>query len=321
MGARIGVIGAGQVGAAASYLLSATPGVSEIVLVDINTARAAGEAADIGHAAAFGTAARVREGSYEDLAGAAVVVITAGASLKPGQTRLELLHQNIKIVGHVVGQVLKAAPQTILLFATNPVDVMPAVAVQHFGVDPSRALGTGCTLDSIRFRDRLAHHLDVAPSSVHAYVLGEHGDSEVLHWSSAQVGGVPIAEFAAQRGRPIDEAMQARIAEDVRTAAYRIKAEKGVSNFGIGGCIARLVRAILGDERTVFNISTFLPELLGVQKTCVSLPHVVGSVGASTPFVPPLCEHETEALRNSAKVLSETIADGMKVLAEAVPRR
>ncbi|MCQ4159421.1 L-lactate dehydrogenase [Roseomonas sp. GC11] len=315
MGARIGVIGAGQVGAAASYLLSATPGVSEIVLVDLDPARAAGEAADIGHAAAFGTAARVREGGYADLAGAALVVVTAGASLKPGQTRLELLHQNIRIVGHIVEQVLKAAPETILLFATNPVDVMPAIAVQHFGVAPGRAIGTGCTLDSIRFRDRLAHHLEVSPGSVHAYVLGEHGDSEVLHWSSAQVGGVPILDFAAQCGRPIDAALRRQIAEDVRTAAYRIKAGKGVSNFGIGGCIARLVRAILMDERGVFSVSTFLPELMGVEQTCVSLPHVLGSAGASAAFLPPLDAAEAAALRASAAVLAETIADGMKVLA------
>ncbi|WCM93435.1 L-lactate dehydrogenase [Acidovorax sp. NCPPB 2350] len=319
MGARIGVVGAGQVGAAASYLLSSTPGVSDIVLVDLDPARAAGEAADIGHAAAFGTAARVREGSHADLAGADVVVITAGASLKPGQTRLELLHQNLRIVDRIVGQVLRAAPEAVLLFATNPVDVMPAIAVQRWGVAPGRAIGTGCTLDSIRFRDRLAHHLDVAPGSVHAYVLGEHGDSEVLHWSSAQVGGVPILDFAAQRSRPIDEALQGAIAEDVRTAAYRIKAGKGVSNFGIGGCIARLVRAIVGDERNVFAVSTFLPELLGVRQTCVSLPHVVGAGGASRPFVPPLAPPEARALRASAAVLAETIAGGMDALAGTGP--
>ncbi|EFH11909.1 L-lactate dehydrogenase [Teichococcus cervicalis] len=314
MGALVGVIGAGQVGAAATYLLSATPGVSDIVLVDLDLARAAGEAADIGHAAAFGTSARVREGSYAELAGADLVVVTAGASLKPGQTRLELLHQNIRIVGQIIEQVLKVAPDTIFLFATNPVDVMPAVAVRHYGVKPGRAIGTGCTLDSIRFRDRLAHHLEVAAASVHAYVLGEHGDSEVLHWSSAQVGGVPILDFAAQRGKPIDAAMRAQIHEDVRTSAYRIKAGKGVSNFGIGGCIARLARAILMDERVVFPVSTYLPEFLGVRETCISLPHVLGEEGASAPIHPLLDEAERVALRSSAAVLSDTIANGLKVL-------
>lgn len=314
MGARIGVIGAGQVGAAAAYLLSSTPGVSEIVLVDLDTARAAGEAADIGHAAAFGTSARVREGRYADLAGCAVVVITAGASLKPGQTRLELVQQNLRIVDRIVEQVLQAAPGCVLLFATNPVDVMPALAVQRWGVPPGRAIGTGCMLDSIRFRDRLAHHLAVAPGSVHAYVFGEHGDSQVLHWSSAQAGGVPILEFAAQRGQPIDAALQHTIAEDVRTAAYRIKAGKGVSNFGIGGCIARLVRAIVGDEHSVFSVSTYLPELQGVRNTCVSLPHVLNAQGASAPLQPQWSAREAAALRASAAVLSDTIAGALQSL-------
>jgi L-lactate dehydrogenase len=314
MGAHIGIIGAGQVGASAAYLLSATPGIGDIVLVDLDEARAAGEAADIGHAAAFGSAARIDQGDYADLAGAEVVVITAGANLKPGQSRLELLGQNIRTVGGVIEQVLKAAPDTLLLFATNPVDVMPAVAVRHFGLPPARAIGTGCALDSIRFRDRLARHLAVSPGSVHATVLGEHGDSEVLHWSSVRIGGLPAADFARQIGRPIDEALRARITEDVRTAAYRIKEGKGVSNFGIGGCIARLVRALVLDERAVFSVSTHMPELLGVAETCISLPHILGRDGASQPLLPPLDEEETAALRESATVLADTIREGLKVL-------
>ena len=317
MSARIGVVGAGLVGAAAAYLLSSTPGVSDIVLVDANAARAASEAADIGHAAAFGPAARVVEGGYADLAGASVVVITAGASLKPGQTRLELLQQNLSITDGIVTQVLRAAPSAVLLFATNPVDAMPALAVRRHGVAPGRAIGTGCMLDSIRFRDRLAHILGVSPLAVHAYVYGEHGDSQVLCWSNAVVGGLPLLEFAAQRGRRIDAREQQAIAEDVRTSAYRIKAGKGVSNFGIGGCIERLVRAIVNDERGVFTVSTFMPQLLGVSDTCVSLPHVIGAQGASQPFVPPLSADETQALAASAAILSDTIAGGLKTLAMA----
>ncbi|MFT3779274.1 MAG: L-lactate dehydrogenase [Ottowia sp.] len=317
MGARIGVIGTGLVGAAAAYLLSSTPGVSEVVLVDMNAARAASEAADIGHAAAFGPAARVVEGGYGDLAGASVVVITAGASLQPGQTRLDLLKQNLGITDGILAQVVRVAPGAVLLFATNPVDAMPALAVRRHGVAPGRAIGTGCMLDSIRFRDRLAHILDVSPVAVHAYVYGEHGDSQVLCWSNAVVGGLPLLEFAAQRGRAIDAREQQAIAEDVRTAAYRIKAGKGVSNFGIGGCIERLVRAIVGDEKGVFSVSTFMPQLLGVRDTCVSLPHVIGAQGASQPFVPPLSAAETQALAGSAAILRDTIAGGLKTLAAA----
>ena len=316
MSGKVGIIGAGQVGAAGAYLLSQTPGVREIVLVDLDHARARSEASDIAHAAAFGGAAQISAGTYADLAGAAVVVVTAGTSLKPGQTRLDLLAANIHVVSSVLERVLAVAPETVLLFATNPVDVMPAVAVRRFGVPPGRAIGTGCALDSARFRDRLARQLGVAPGSVHANVLGEHGDSEVMHWSGAQIAGMPLTRFAELHGHPLPPEARDAIAQEVRTSAYRIKEGKGVSNFGIGGCIARLARAIVNDEHVVFSVSTFMEELLGVQDTCVSLPHVLGARGASRPFLPPLDEVEAAALRHSASVLHDAIRAGLEATAE-----
>jgi L-lactate dehydrogenase len=316
MGGKVGIIGAGQVGAAAAFLLAQAQGVSEIVLVDLDHARARSEASDIAHAAAFGNAAQISAGEYTDLAGADVVVITAGTSLKPGQTRLDLLAANIHVVSAVMEKVLAAAPDTVLLFATNPVDVMPAVAVRRFGVPPGRAIGTGCALDSARFRDRLARHLGVAPSSVHANVLGEHGDSEVMHWSGAQIAGMPLTLFAEQIGQPLPPELRDTIAQEVRTSAYRIKEGKGVSNFGIGGCIARLTRAIVNDEHVVFSVSTFMEELLGVQETCVSLPHVLGARGASRPLLPPLDEVEAAALRHSAGLLRDAIHAGLDATAK-----
>lgn len=312
MAARIGIIGAGQVGAAAAYLLSATPGVQEIVLVDLDRERAAGEAADISHAAAFGNATNLRDGTCADLAGAGLVVITAGASLKPGQTRLDLLQQNVRVVSAVLEGVLKAAPDAVLLFATNPVDVMPALAVKRFGVPAARAVGTGCALDSIRFRDCLARHLGLSATSVHASVLGEHGDSSVLHWSGARIGGLTVEQAGEQLGRPLRATQHAQIAEEVRTSAYRIKAGKGVSNFGIGGCIARLARAILLDERVVFSLSTFLPEVLGVTETGLSLPHVLGAEGASKPLMPWLDPGEEKALRKSAGIIADKIRQAIR---------
>ncbi|MFC7557515.1 L-lactate dehydrogenase [Pseudoroseomonas wenyumeiae] len=288
MQGKVGIIGAGLVGAAAGYLLANVPGVSEVVLLDVDLARARSEAADIAHAAAFSSPALVRAGDYADLAGAQVVVVTAGASLKPGQTRLDLLAANVGVVSSVLQQVLAVVPDTVLLFATNPVDVMPAVAVRRFGVPPGRAIGTGCALDSARFRDRLARHLGVSPSSVHANVLGEHGDTEVLHWSGAQVAGMPLLDFAEKLGHPLPAEVRDTIVKEVRTSAYRIKEGKGVSNFGIGGCIARLTRAMVNDEHVVFSTSTFMEELLGVPETCISLPHVLSAQGASQPFLPPL---------------------------------
>jgi L-lactate dehydrogenase len=311
MGGKVGIVGAGLVGAAAGFLLAQVPGISEVVLVDLDAARARSEAADIAHAAAFGQAALVRAGDYAELAGAAVVVVTAGTSLKPGQTRLDLLAANIGVVAAVLERVLAVAPDTVLLFATNPVDVMPAVAVRRFGLPPGRAIGTGCALDSARFRDRLARHLGVSAGSVHANVLGEHGDSEVLHWSGAQIAGMPLAEFARELGLPLTPQARETITTEVRTSAYRIKEGKGVSNFGIGGCIARLARAIVNDEHTLFCTSTFMEDLLGVPETCVSLPHVLSAQGASRPFLPPLDPVEEGALRHSAVVLREAIRAGL----------
>ncbi|SHJ83506.1 L-lactate dehydrogenase [Roseomonas rosea] len=311
MGGKVGIIGAGQVGAAAGFLLANVPGISEVVLVDMDAARARSEAADIAHAAAFGSPALVRAGDYAELAGAGVVVVTAGTSLKPGQTRLDLLAANVGVVSAVLERVLAVAPEAVLLFASNPVDVMPAVAVRHFGVPRGRAIGTGCALDSARFRDRLARHLGLSPGSVHANVLGEHGDSEVLHWSGAQVAGMPLADFAAGMGVPLTSEARESITQEVRTSAYRIKEGKGVSNFGIGGCIARLTRAIVNDEHVVFSTSTFMEELLGVGETCVSLPHVLSAQGASAPFLPPLDAAEETALRHSAEVLRQAIRVGL----------
>ncbi len=312
MAGKVGIVGAGLVGAAAGYLLALTSGVREVVLLDLDAARAASEAADIAHAASFASTAVVQSGSYADLAGADVVVITAGVSLKPGQTRLDLLATNARIVSGIIEQVLKAAPETVLLFASNPVDVMPALAVRRFGVPPGRAIGTGCALDSARFRDRLAREFGIAPQSMHAYVLGEHGDSEVLHWSGAHVAAMPLARFAEQLGRPLTEDLRATITQEVRTSAYRIKEGKGVSNFGIGGCIARLTQALVNGENTIFTVSTFAEEILGVHETCISLPHMLGARGASPAMLPPLDEAETAALRHSAEVIREAIAAALR---------
>ncbi|WP_114393361.1 lactate/malate family dehydrogenase [Oleisolibacter albus] len=311
MSGSIGIVGAGLVGSAAAYLLTLLPGGGDVVLVDIDRNRAEAEAQDIAHAAAFGIGWHVRSGTFEDLAGSDLVVVTAGASLKPGQTRLDLAKTNTGIVMSIIEQVLKHAPEAILLLATNPVDVMPAIAVERFGLKPGRVIGTGCALDSARFRERLARHLNVAAPSVSAYVLGEHGDSEVLHWSAAHVADMPLDHFAQSIGRPIDATLRESITQEVRTSAYRIKVGKGVSNFGIGGCIARLARAILADEQLVFSVSTYLDEVLDVERTCISLPHVLGRNGASRPLMPALDASERTALQSSARVIQSAIASSL----------
>jgi L-lactate dehydrogenase len=308
MHGKVGVVGAGRVGAEAAFLLARTPGIREVVLVDIDRAPAEAEALDISHGAVFDSGAVVRAGDYAALQGAGVVIVAAGASLRPGQTRPDLLAHNFGIASNVIGQVLQVAPEAVLLFVTNPVDVMPAIAVRRFGMPPGRAIGTGCALDTGRLRVRLALHLGVSAQSIQADVLGEHGDPQVVHWSGAQAAGMSLAQFAERVGRPLTLALRETMATEIRTAASRIKQGKGVSSAGIAGCAARLARAILLDERVAFTVSTFRNELLGVSQTAFSLPAILGTGGASGPTLPDLDPEELAALKRSGNVLQQIIA-------------
>jgi L-lactate dehydrogenase len=308
MTGKVGIVGAGRVGAEAAFLLARTPGVREVVLVDIDAARAEAEALDIAHGAVFDGGAVIRAGGYAELRNAAVVIVAAGASLQPGQTRLDLLAHNVGIASAIIGEVVQVAPEAVLLFVTNPVDVMPAIAVRRFSVPPGRAIGTGCALDTGRLRARLARHLGVSAQSIQADVLGEHGDSQVVHWSGAQAAGMPLALFAERVGRPLTAELRDTIATEVRTAAYGIKQGKGVSNYGIAGCVTRLARAILLDERAAFTVSTFRDDLLGIPQTGFSLPAILGAGGASDPMLPELGAEELAALRHSGTVLQQVIA-------------
>lgn len=308
MAGIVGIVGAGRVGAEAAYLLARTPGVREIVLLDIDHARAEAEALDIAHGAVFEGGARVRAGNYLSLRNADIIIVAAGAGLQPGQTRLDLLVQNVGTASAIIAEIVQVAPEAVLLFVTNPVDVMPAIAVRRFGVPPGRAIGTGCALDSARLRVRLAQHLNISAQSIEANVLGEHGDSQVVHWSDARAAGMPLVLFAEQVSRPLTPELRESIATEVRTAAYRIKQGKGVSNAGIAGCVTRLVRAILHDERIAFSISTCRNDLLGLSQTAFSLPAIIGASGASEPVIPDLDPGELAALRHSGTVLQRIIA-------------
>jgi L-lactate dehydrogenase len=224
---KVGIIGAGMVGGATANALMLTGVADEIVLVDARAERAVAEAEDVLHATPFAHNALVRAGGYDDLGGSDVVVLSAGVSQQPGETRLQLLERNAAVLGNIIPQVLRAAPDCLLLMASNPVDVMTLTALRLSGLPPERVIGSGTILDTARFRARLAGHLDVAPSSVHAYVLGEHGDSEVLCWSQAAVGGVPALRYAEQIGRPLTADVQAVIDADVRCPSRRLPDHPG----------------------------------------------------------------------------------------------
>lgn len=312
---KIGVIGAGQVGATAAYSMMMRGVGSEIVLVDLNKDLAAAQAIDILHGTPFAHPVRVSAGEMADLEGARIVVLAAGANQRPGETRLDLLSRNAEIFAKMVPDVLAAADDPILLVATNPVDVVTqivTVLAGRRGVPPERVIGSGTLLDSARFRTLLAGHLGISTAYIDARVLGEHGDSEVLHWSGATAANLLVTEAARQIGREISGADRARIDHEVRSAAYSIIKGKGATWFGVGAGLARMAEVILTDERALLTCSILTPECVGVRDVALSLPRVIGAAGVMQTFMPHLDDGEKAALRRSAEILKEA-ADGVKL--------
>lgn len=300
---KIGIVGTGMVGSSAAYAMALLGVGTDVVLVDKDHTLAVAHAQDISHATPFADTISVKAGDYSDLKGAAVVVLAAGISQKPGESRPALLGRNVAVFRSVISEVMRVAPEAILLIATNPVDVMTLVAQQISGLPPSRVIGSGTILDTARFRSLLGAHLGVAPQSVHAYILGEHGDSEVAIWSSANAGSAQITSFAAQIGRPLDQSTRARITKDVREAAYSIIKGKGATYYGIGAGLARIVRAIIDDEEAVLSVSTVTNEVIGFRNVPLSLPRIVAREGIRHELMPPLDAHEQEALATSARTI------------------
>lgn len=308
---KIGIVGAGHVGSTAAYTLVLQGIGSELVLVDQQPALAQAQVMDILHATPFSHPVHLRAGQYADLQDAALVIVAAGVSQQAGESRLALLQRNADIFGQIIPAILRYAPDAVLLIATNPLDIMTQVATRiavAAGADARRVLGTGTMLDTARFRALLGQHCGVAPGSVHAYVLGEHGDSEVLLWSSASVAGVPLSQFAADRGCKLDAAVMAHTDQAVRRAAYQIIEGKGATYYGIGAAIALLSRCILFDERQVLTVSSVQDQVQGVRDVALSLPQVVGRAGILQTLHPPLDSAEQQALVASAQIIREHVA-------------
>ena len=307
---KVSVIGAGDVGATTAYALVMRGVCREIVLVDLNKERARAEADDILHAVPFTHPVRISAGDYADIRGSRVVIITAGAAQKPGETRLELLARNASIFRSIVPQVIEYARDSIILVATNPVDVLThltADIADKYGIHRSRVIGSGTTLDTARFRALLGEHLGIDPQHVHGYVLGEHGDSEFIPWSLITVGGVPLDEFCRQWDICTDDAVKAMIEQQVRDAAYAIINGKGSTYYGIGSALSRIIEVILRDQRALLTVCTPIRELSGISNVTVSLPHLVGGQGILDTILLPhnLDESEESKLRASAEVVKQ----------------
>ncbi len=306
---KAGIVGCGFVGSTAAYTLVLRGLVNELALVDLNTKAARAHAEDILHATPFARAVRVVAGDYSLLEDADVVILCCGVGQRPGETRLQLLERNAAVFSGVVGQVLRYTKEPILLVASNPVDIMTHVTVKLSGLPPERVIGSGTILDTARFRALLGEHLGVSPSSIHAYVLGEHGDSEVLAWSSVKVGGMPIADFAQQRGQHLTEEVVAGISDGVRHAACRIIEGKGATYFGIGAGLAHIVQSIRDDERRILTVSGLTEAVAEFKGTCLSIPRLVGAGGILGEFRPDLSAAEDEELRSSAAMLRQLFED------------
>jgi L-lactate dehydrogenase len=304
---KIGIVGCGMVGSASAYALVMSGVGREIVLVDLNRARAEAEANDIYHAVPFAHPLTVRAGIYPDLAGAQVVVIAGGVAQKPGETRLQLLQRNADVFRQIIPSVLRHAPDAVILVVSNPVDIMTHLAADfaaEFGVPPTRVIGSGTTLDTARFRTLLGRHFGVDPHHVHGYVVGEHGDSEVLVWSQATIAGVPLDQF---HGTPLMKTDRLQIDEQVRRAAYHIIAGKGATYYGIGSAVARIVDVLLHDQRAILTICSRITGLPDCEGVTLALPHLVGGGGALATIPLRLNPGEQQELRRSAGILHEAV--------------
>jgi L-lactate dehydrogenase len=302
---KVGIVGTGMVGGSAAHVMVMEGVASDLVLVDPDAELASAQAEDLEDATSFGHPVRIQAGDYPALRGARVVVLSCGVRSRAGESRLALLGRNAASFRQVVPQVVAAAPEAILLVVSNPVDLLTALVCRISGLPDWRVFGTGTLLDTGRFRTRLAGLLGVSTRSVHAYVLGEHGDSEVLGWSSAAVAGVPLGAFAAQVGLELTAEVRGRVDAEVRCAAARIIAGKGATHYGIGGAVARLVRVIRDDEQAVLTVSAPGQEFCGEpgRMTCFSLPRIIGAEGVVRTLLPGLAAEEQGQLERSAAIL------------------
>ncbi len=305
---RIAIVGTGNVGATFAYSLLLSGVASEIVLIDVNRKKAEGEMMDLAHAMPFTLPAEITVGDYSDCAGAAVTVITAGVNQKPGETRLDLLKRNADIFGQIVPEVARHNPEGILLIATNPVDVLTYVSFRVSGLPRNRVIGSGTILDTARFRYLLGEHFAVEPRNVHAYIVGEHGDSEVPVWSRADIAGMGLDEFGKARGVAFGEEDRERIFTQTRDAAYRIIERKGATYYAVATGLMRIVEAILRDQNSVLSVSSLMDrDCYHCQDVCLSLPSIINRNGVDRVLHPSLSEEEERLLHRSADILREMI--------------
>lgn len=304
---KVAVIGTGFVGSSSAFALMESGLFSEMILLDADQNRAEGEALDISHGLPFARPMKISAGTYDDLVDAAIIVITAGAGQKPRETRLDLVKKNVAIFRTIIGEIAKRNCQGILLIVANPVDILTYVALKLSGFPENRVFGSGTTLDTARLKYLLGERLSVDARSVHAWIIGEHGDSQIAAWSSANVSGVPLSDFCSMRGFTEHDQNMEDIAEDVKNSAYRIIEKKKATYYGVAVAVRRICEAIIRDEKSVLPVSSIQHGAFGIEGVSLSMPAIVGKNGVEKQIPIKLNEKEQIELRKSADALKEVL--------------
>lgn len=307
---KAAIIGCGFVGSATAFTLMQSRLFSELVLLDVNMEKADGEAKDIAHGIPFAGQMKIYAGTYDDAADAAIIIITAGANQKPGETRLDLVQKNTAIYQRIIPEIVKRDFGGILLIVSNPVDILTYVALKLSGLPENRVLGSGTVLDTARLKYALGEHLGVDSRSVHSFIIGEHGDSEIAAWSSTNVSGIPLNDFCEMRGHFNHDAAMDAIAEKVKNSAYEIISKKQATYYGIAMSVKRICECIVRNERSILPVSAMMHGEYGIEDITLSMPAIVGIGGVETHVPIALSEEEAEKLVESAKKLKE-VAKGL----------
>lgn len=302
---KAAIIGCGFVGSATAFALMQSRLFSEIVLLDANHDKADGEAKDIAHGIPFAGQMKIYAGDYGDIGDASIVIVTAGANQKPDETRLDLVHKNVGIYKSIIPQIVESGFGGVLLIVSNPVDILTYAAVKLSGFPEHRVIGSGTVLDTARLKYALGEHLSVDSRSVHSFIIGEHGDSEIAAWSSTNVSGIPVNDFCEMRGHFNHQESMERIAANVKNSAYEIIAKKQATYYGIAMSVKRICECIVRDEKSILPVSSMLHGLYSIDDIALSMPAIVGAEGIETHVPISLDERETAALLASAKTLKE----------------
>ncbi len=308
---KVVIVGCGFVGSSSAFALMQSGLFSEMVLIDANRARAEGEAMDIAHGVPFVENMNIYAGDYDDVEGAAMIVITAGAAQKPGETRIDLIKKNAAIMKSIIGEIKRREFGGILLIVSNPVDILTYVAWKESGYPANRVIGSGTVLDTGRLKYELAQHLGVDARSVHSFIVGEHGDSELAAWSCATVGGMPINAFCELRGHFHHEEAMERIFNNVKNSAYEIIERKNATYYGVAMAVRRICQAVVRDEKSVLPVSNLMCGAYGIDDVMLSVPAVVGKDGVEIVVPIPLNDEETRQLQESAAFLKQVTKENL----------